>query len=161
MAIGRKLSEMLKLVQFQTGSSQQIAAFLPERIQGATVRYNGTDYKSGAGYMLDTKDYDRVTFVAMFGTGLGAACTLSVDIYENSTDTMVGSTLVTGASFTDVYTSNDECVEIGEVDCSKSKRYLAVRAETTGALSTFDFAGLAIMGQGRSEPVTQTVKFDV
>lgn len=160
-AIGRKLSEALKMVQTQTGSSQQVAIFLPERIQGATVRYNGTNYQSGVGYMLDTKDYEKATFVALFGTGAGAACTLSVDIYENDSDSMVGSTVISGASFTDINSSNDECIELGEVDCSQTKRYLAMRVETTGALSTFDFAGLAVLGQARSEPVTQTVKFDV
>ena len=154
--MNRKLTEELLVMQGNTG---QRPVFPPERILGATVYYNGYSIQTGTGMMIDCADYDRVAFCIMVGTC--AYGTIANAIYENSSDDMTTATALTGADFTTINSASDETIEVAEVNCANSERYLCLRTETFDTLCTVDMAAIAILGYGRNEPVGNTVKFDV
>jgi hypothetical protein len=63
-----------------------------------------------------------------------------------------------------VNSSSDEQVRRGSVVCRDTKRYLFLKTEVLAPSTTtptIDFGAMFIAGQARSQPVEQTLEFDV
>jgi len=149
-----KLIENTKIVQ----------AFAAERLTSATVYWNGGAVTTRAGRMTDTRDYDQLHVVLNLGTVLGEVATLSNAIYESDTDDPTAATLITGASFTDVYSGNDEGVQEASILVKNYKRYVSLRTEvktTSDIPLTIDFGAIMILGSPDVAAVSKTAVFDL
>jgi len=140
------------------------AMFLPERLTSAAVYWNGAAITTSTGVLLDTRDYDELHVAVGIGTILGETATLSNALYESATDDPTTLTLMTGASFTDRYSGNDESTEEGSVLVKNHKRYVGLRTEVTTTSSmplTIDFAAIGILGKPDAAAVSKTLVFDL
>lgn len=154
MAIGRgKIAEALKYQNAFTSECISVSA--------ATVYYNGNAITDNSGIMIDTQDFDEINFVINPGTVLGTLATIQNTVYDSATDDPTAAALVTGASFTDVNSSNDDAIQEGSILCKNAKRYMCLRTEVLGTLITIDFSAIAALGKVDGEAVSKTLTFDV
>jgi len=150
--IGRgKLVEDLKVAQLVEPA---------DRATDATTLYNGAAATAASGTGLDTRDYDEVVFVINAGTFTGDAQETCA-VYHSATDDSTAATLVTGASFTAITTSNDKKLHIGSVICKNDHRYMWLRSVSSMSTGTSRFGAMAILGKSTGTPVTNSEVFDV
>lgn len=147
-----KLAEAIK---FET-------AFYPERLGSATIFYNGNPYTNTA-VMIDTRDYDDVTWIIANGTIDGPLVTLTNSIYESDTNDPTAATLLTGSAFTTITNSTtDNSAQEAHIRCKNYKRYQCLYTEIQGATAfTVDFAAAAILGTPDKQAVSKTLQFDL
>ena len=139
--------------------------FTPERLAGnaTTTYYNGYSPTTGA-VMIDTQDFDNLDAIIQFGTVLGEACTVTNALYESATNNPMGATAISGASFGNVNTANDESIQTGAILAKNQKRYVALvtQVQTTSSINyTVDFAAIAVLGKPDSQATDNTIAFDV
>ena len=139
--------------------------FTPERLTGTatTTYYNGYSPTTGA-VMIDTADFDNLDMLVSFGTVLGEACTVTNAVYVSYTNNPMQAAAVTGASFTNINTDNDEQTMIGAVVCKDQPRYacLVTQVQTTSSIPyTVDFSAASIRGKPVSQATSNVLTFDV
>lgn len=134
-----------------------VRAVGPAQSAVAATLYNG-EAVSVSNNGIDTRHYDEINFVVDAGTFVGSA-TLDVSIVASNTDNPSGATLVSGAVFTQITTANDAQIHTASIKCKNYNRYMWVRANQNG--DTTNFAALAILAKGDSDPAANTPVFDL
>lgn len=140
------------------------AAMLSERISAITVYFNGQSITFGAGWGFDTQPFDDAMCVVNVGSVLGALLTVENAIYESDTDDPTAATALSGASFNDVNSTNDEAIQRGAIQCKDTKRYLFLRTEIVApdtTVPTIDFSAIWIGGTAREQATDHPLVFDV
>lgn len=150
MPIGNgKLIEDVKTVQVQKPVSTTTAATL----------FNGAAAGSASG--IDGSVFEEIVIVLNVGQVTGNG-TLDVILMESTTDSAAAATAVTGASFTQITTANDNALYVGSALNKYLSRYLFVRT-VKGGTGSVDFAITAQESRQTTVAVSQsnTVAFDI
>lgn len=108
---------------------------------------------------VDTKGFEEALIVLSVGTA-GASAGIDILVQESDAST-TGFTNISGTTFTQVTTSNDETEFVGRIRLGGRDRYLRVLGTVTTATS--ELAVICILTGGQREPVTQsnTVAFNI
>jgi hypothetical protein len=138
------------------------AAFETARITaGATVYYNGKSITTGAGIGFDSQPFADAMFSVNIGSVAGTLVTLLNSVLESDTDNPAAATALASATFTSRGSSTTAVKETGAIHCQDTKRYLFLKTEVQGTLTTIDFSAAIIGGNPKEQPTSQALVFNV
>lgn len=129
---------------------------LPIASETNATLYNGGASGTGG---IDTMNYDNINFLLQTGTFIGNE-TLDAVVIAADTDDDTAASAISGATFVQVTTSNDNTVFEGQIRCADQPRYMWLRTKQTGTGSAV-FAAIAVRGKGREDPQTNSETFNV
>lgn len=124
----------------------------------AGTTYNGVADASGIG--IDTKDYNEALVVLNMGATTSNG-TVDVTVRSDTVNSANASSsdAISGATFTQITTDNDNACYVGNINLRDVGRYLFVKSVV--ANQNADFGISVILSKADSVPTSQTLTFDV
>lgn len=133
-------------------------AYKSVTITSTETKYNGTAANATGAY-IDTIGYGELNIVINAGNFAGDG-TLDVTVVHYDTDASGSATLITGCTFTQITSANDNAIHTAAVTLDRAKRYVWVKS-VKGGTGQCEFGITAVLGKGITHPESNSPVFDV